>query len=337
MTFEAFPPGPDLKPGEPVATVPKGQKVGMDLALYAGRVMPETFGQVVEFAQMMCKGGLAIPKHLRDNPGSCLRVVQQSMAWEMDPWAVASKTYSVNDILAYESQLISAIIRKWAPIRERVIPYVFEGSGGDLRCTITVHHAETGEEITYKSPIKKDISPQNSPLWKSDPEQQISYYSIRALARRHFPEILMGVYDREEVLAMKDITPKAEVRNMLEDEPAVEVKGEVIPPERKVIKPGAQPLDQTKVVPGQEVAFDPESGEIFDPKDTEDAPAEPAPPAVPFEVQAENMLRYIAQETDGVMLAEWQNSNSKDINSLPGDLCKKVIAALQKRHKELEF
>ncbi len=56
--------------GKPIAKLEKGQKVGMDLQLYAGRVMPTTFGQVVEFSQMMCKGGLAIPKHLRDNPGT---------------------------------------------------------------------------------------------------------------------------------------------------------------------------------------------------------------------------------------------------------------------------
>ena len=97
----------DIKPGN-VPALQRGQKSGLDLTLYGGRVLPQTFGQVVEFAQMMCKGGVAIPKHLRENPGACLSVIQRSMAWEMDPWAVATKTYAVNDILAYEAQLIAA-------------------------------------------------------------------------------------------------------------------------------------------------------------------------------------------------------------------------------------
>jgi len=50
----------------------------------------------------------------------------------------------------------------------------------------------------------------NSPLWKSDPDQQLGYYSARSWARRHFPELLLGVYTQEEMAAAppRDITPQ---------------------------------------------------------------------------------------------------------------------------------
>jgi len=308
-------PAPEIAPGN-VPALATGQKVGQHLSLYAGRVMPATFGEVIEFSQMMCKGGLSIPAHLRNNPGACLRVVQQSMAWEMDPWAVASKTYSVNDILAFEAQLVSAVIKRWAPIKEKVIPYKFTGEGGELQCSITVHHAETGEVIEYTSPKKKEITPQNSPLWKSDPQQQLSYYTIRALARRHFPEILLGVYDREEVMAMKDITPEKGVTNFLNDENAEEhqpeepkeaaVEGEVLPP-------AEGQNDERKYKPGDEVTI------------------------VPPETQAANMLKYIGQETSAKALEEWGRLNRPDIGKLPDAIRKGVNEAYDLKLDELDF
>jgi len=297
-------PAPDLPPGN-VPALPRGQKVGEGLSLYNGRVMPQTFGQVMEFALMMCKGGLALPKHLRDNPGSCLRVIQQSMAWEMDPWAVASKTYSVNDILAYEAQLIAAVIKRWAPIKERVIPYVFTGEGGELQCSITVHHAETGEAIPYVSPKKKDISPQNSPLWKVDPQQQLGYYSIRALARRHFPEILLGVYDREEVLAMKDVTPDKPVTNFLNDDEAEPHEGEVLPP-------ADEPNHERKYKPGDEVKLEPEA-RAFD---------------------LAKCIAHINSFTDhGALLGWWAEFNSE---ACPDAEWPTVLGAYEAKRDELE-
>ena len=74
-----------------------------------GMLMPQTFGDVVSFSEIMARSQHAIPKHLRDVPGACLAVTMQAMRWEMDPFAVASKSYNVKDIIAYEAQLVAAI------------------------------------------------------------------------------------------------------------------------------------------------------------------------------------------------------------------------------------
>jgi hypothetical protein len=66
--------------------------------------------------------------------------------------------------------------------------------------------------VEYRSPPLGKINPKNSPLWKNDPDQQLSYFAGRSLCRRHFPDVLQGIYDREELEGaepLKDITPKA--------------------------------------------------------------------------------------------------------------------------------
>lgn len=345
----------DLHPGT-VATLPKGQKAGMDLTLYGGRVLPRSFKEVVEFAQMMCKGGVAIPIHLRDNPGACLSVIQRSLAWEMDPWAVATKTYAVNDILAYESQLIAAVIQKWAPIKEKVIPYKFTGEGEALSCEILVHHAETGEEIYYQSPQVKDINPKNSPLWKSDRRQQLGYYSMRAMARRHFAGILLGVYDREEAYAMRDVSPQKVVDNYLEDGPEPEPGFKV--GDHVEVTGGPQEGSRvvTEVVTAEE-AHDPETGEILsgpgnltatevlerraaplqrDPAFVEKMLAEAKGPVITPRQITDNILRSIRGHSSKRMLEQWQHDHHGDINSLPADLQKEIRKVLDDKHLELE-
>lgn len=156
---------------------------------------PDSFGQIVEFAKDMSRAGTAIPKHLRENPGACMAVAMQAFEWGMSPFAVANKSYSVNDRIAYEAQLIAAVVNTRSGITGR-LKYSFKGEGGERRCVVT--GTIDGDTLEYTSPKFASITPKNSPLWKSDPDQQHCYYSARAWARRHVPEVILGVYDREE-------------------------------------------------------------------------------------------------------------------------------------------
>lgn len=162
----------------------------------------QTMTDIMEFAKLMSISGVAVPKHLRDNPGACLAVVIQASEWQMSPYAVANKSYSVNDRLAYESQLVSAVILRRAPIKTR-FQYAYAGDGDKRVCTVTVTTTD-GEVVTHSSPMFGLITPKNSPLWKSDPDQQLGYHTARALCRRHFPDVLLGVYTMDE---MQDAPP----------------------------------------------------------------------------------------------------------------------------------
>ena len=117
----------------------------------------------------------------------------------MSPFAVANKSYFVNDQIAFESQLVQAVILRRAPIRGR-IRFEYTGSGADRRCLASARlRDDPDEEVRYESPPIKDIKVKNSPLWTADPDQQLSYYAGRALCRRHFPDVLLGILDQEEV------------------------------------------------------------------------------------------------------------------------------------------
>lgn len=179
------------------------------------KMAPQNLGEVVRFAEVMARADIAIPKHLQDNPGACLAVTMQAMQWEMSPFAVAQKSYLVNGIIAYEAQLISAVINTRAGLSKRP-SLTFSGEGAMRRCSVVGEFAD-GSVHQYESPPIGSISPKNSPLWKTDPDQQLGYYSIRAFGRRHCPEVILGVYDRDEVEApIRDVGPKAAVSSISE-------------------------------------------------------------------------------------------------------------------------
>ncbi|PQA72181.1 recombinase RecT [Brucella oryzae] len=192
-------------------------------------IAPQNLGEVVRFAEVMCKADIALPKHLRGNAGACMAVAMQALEWQMSPFAVASKSYSVNGTIAYEAQLIAAVVNTRSGIKGR-LKYAFNGSGSDMTCTVT--GTLDGEECEYTSPTIGTIPTKNSPLWKSDPQQQLGYFSARSWARRHCPEVLLGVYDRDEAESFqgpdnaKDVTPVPSVMQRLQQRQSEPQSGE---------------------------------------------------------------------------------------------------------------
>lgn len=183
------------------------------------KIAPQNLGEVVKFAEVMARADIALPKHLRGNAGACMAVALQALEWQMSPFAVASKSYSVGGAIAYEAQLIAAVVNTRSGIKGR-LRYQFDGEGASLTCTVT--GVLDGQECVYTSPPMGSITTKNSPLWKSDPQQQLGYFAARSWARRHCPEVILGVYDRDEAEEFrgpdnaKNITP---VFDPLSDEP----------------------------------------------------------------------------------------------------------------------
>lgn len=193
--------------------------VGVTSSLTGSKIAPQNLGEVVKFAEVMARADIALPKHLRGNAGACMAVALQAMEWNLSPFAVASKSYAVNGAIAYEAQLIAAVVNTRSGIKGR-LKYRYDGEGPSLTCTVT--GTLDGEECTYTSPPMGSITTKNSPLWKSDPQQQLGYFAARSWARRHCPEVILGVYDRDEAEEFrgpdnaKNITP---VFDPLSDEP----------------------------------------------------------------------------------------------------------------------
>lgn len=165
----------------------------------AGGVSFASVSEVMEVAKLMAVADKAVPAHLRANPGACLRIVFQAVEWQMSPWSVADKSYEVNDRIAYESQLIHAVIEARAPLRKRLeVEYIGDEGSPDRRCKIVGTFTD-GEKREYLSPKFKDIKVKNSPLWVADQDQQFFYYSSRGWSRRWCPDVIMGLYTPDEM------------------------------------------------------------------------------------------------------------------------------------------
>lgn len=184
--------------------------VGISTGSAGAKIAPQNLAEVVKFAEVMCRADIALPKHLRGNAGACMAVALQALEWQLSPFAVASKSYAVNGAIAYEAQLIAAVVNTRSGIKGR-LRYSYDGTGNDLTCTVT--GILDDEECSYTTPTIGSITTKNSPLWKSDPQQQLGYFAARSWARRHCPEVILGVYDRDEAEQFrgpdhaKDVTP----------------------------------------------------------------------------------------------------------------------------------
>lgn len=176
--------------------------------------------EVMEFSKLLSVSDKAVPPHLRGNPGMCLAVCVQALEWRFSPFAVANKSYVVSDRIAYESQLVHAVIEQRAPITGR-LRHRYEGEGDDRRCIVSAILRETGEPLEYISPPIGKITPKNSPLWKTKADLQLYYNTSRDFCRVYFPDVLLGVYSEDELRDhvgpenAKDVSDKPDVASRL--------------------------------------------------------------------------------------------------------------------------
>ena len=174
-----------------------------------GALVPATAGEAMEMAKMICSGKFAIPNYLHNNPGDCLRIVLVAARSGLDPFMLANESYLTKSTKTGENRMefmakaVHAIVLASGILRGDLGIKV-EGQGANLSCTVTGQRRDgrTHTETYYMAPIQ----PKNSPLWQSQPRQQLIYYAERAWCRAHAPDALMGLIARED--PMIDVTPE---------------------------------------------------------------------------------------------------------------------------------
>lgn len=185
----------------PLADIPSAQA----LVPTDRRLLPAPRAALEDVAALLASGGAMVPKELRGKPEVCLAVAYMAALHGTDPVATASQTYLVGDKIAFMAQYINALVQRH--FAEKPV-YTYQGQGATRAVRVTAK-LKSGQVIEYASPQLGQISPKNSPLWKTDPDQQLSYMAIRALARRHMPDVLLGIYAVEELqqVSIRDVTP----------------------------------------------------------------------------------------------------------------------------------
>lgn len=166
--------------------------------------LPANFGEALEMAKLLASG-IGVRAFMRGNVSACMMIVQQSVRWGMDPYAVANKAYFVNDQVAYESQLIAALINTSGEILGRLkISYEGDATGSvgkeTLVCKVRGRLASDPDEEREMEQALATIKIRNSPLWQVNPKLQLAYHTQRSWARLYTPEVLLGIYTPDEVI-----------------------------------------------------------------------------------------------------------------------------------------
>lgn len=166
--------------------------------------------RLMSLAKLMSSSKVTVPKHLQGSEGDCMAIIIQATNWGMNPFAVAQKTHIVNGTLGYEAQLVNAVIGASGAIHG-AFEYEYRGDGGAMECRV-------GAVLRGKSAITWGewlcvslVTTKNSPLWKTNPKQQLGYLQVKNWARAYAPGAILGVYTTDELdttgLPPKDVTP----------------------------------------------------------------------------------------------------------------------------------
>lgn len=186
---------------------------------------PSAMQQLNQLAILMASSKCTVPQHLQGKTGDCFAIAMQAAQWGMNPFAVAQKTHLVSGILGYEAQLVNAVINTMAPTKSRlkyewfgdwskVIGNFKEVQGknnstyrklsstlaDEKGCGVRVSGTLVGEdEPRVLELLLTQAGVRNSTLWADDPKQQLAYLAIKRWSRLYTPDVIMGVYTRDEL------------------------------------------------------------------------------------------------------------------------------------------
>ena len=158
------------------------------------------FDQAQRVALTMARSTLT-PQHLtRDKSGvftleqvvaNCFRIVNQSLRWGMDPFAVMDETYFVQGRMGYQGKLVVAVVNTRAGLKTRLTA-TYEGAGDNRKVTVSGTFSGEMEPRTVEWTVAQGKTEGNA-MWKKDPDQKLFYSAAMRWARRHCPEVVLGV------------------------------------------------------------------------------------------------------------------------------------------------
>lgn len=159
-----------------------------------GSLVPHDLNAAMQLANMMATGKL-VPQHLQRSPGDCLMVIEQAIRWNMSPFAVAQCTSVIQGKLMFEGKLVAAALNS-SGLLEKRLKEEFSGEGANRK--VKLIGTIRGETKPRDIEISLAEAKTSNGMWIKQPDQQLIYFATRAWARRHAPEVMLGVYSPEE-------------------------------------------------------------------------------------------------------------------------------------------
>jgi hypothetical protein len=233
--------------GESSALATRDQSYNLAVAIDAtSLILGPSFERVQVFSELMCKGNVSVPKHLRGNMGDCMAVTIQALSLGFNPFAFAQKTHlTQSGALGYEGQLVSAILTNsraltgdpeyehigdWSKVLGKVEERQSNregGNGGKYYVATYTKEDEAGLGVIVRATLRGESKPREltvmmsqayprfSTQWATDPRQQICNLAIRKFTRLHKPGVLLGFKftdEEDDEIPIKHMGPADEVR-----------------------------------------------------------------------------------------------------------------------------
>lgn len=190
-----------------------------------GHIQPFSSTNSFEGAQRMAKAlaeSTMIPQQYQKNIPNCLIALEVSYRTQSSILMVMQNLFVIQGKPSWSSQYIIAALNscgKFSPLR-------FKMNEEKTECTAWALEKRTGEALegpTVSIQMAKDEGWYNKTgsKWKTMPDLMLRYRAAAFFGRLYAPEVLMGIYTKDEV----------------EDFHVKEVKSEVEPAPKVVVKP----------------------------------------------------------------------------------------------------
>lgn len=284
----------------------------------ASAMIPRSIAEALELAKMMAQTGF-LPRQIQ-TPGGALFVVEQAMRWNMSPFAVATEVSFISDKPMFSGKIVAAAVQSSGFLSGR-LRYDYSGSGDDR--AVTVSGTIRGEAEPREITVRLRDARTNNQMWAKQPDQQLAYFGARAWARRHTPEVMLGVYSPEEF-----------------DEPAASGEPRFVP---NTAAAQQQPQQQA-APPQQDADMPPTPGTLplVDPDGQEWALGpSPRTGAAATAVWAKAVHRALGRLEDAAAVRAWRADNGRcfgevaSISEAHARLVREAEAAIEARLREL--
>ncbi len=166
------------------------------------------FEQLQRVARMMSEANL-VPAHLRSTPAvgskpaedktaDCFLVAAQAFRWRMDPFSVAQESFVTSGKLGFSGKLIAGLINASGRLQENLEP-IYSGEKGTPQRTVRIVGRLRGSSKDREVEGTVGQWQTANEKWKSMPDQMLFYRGAREWARRHMPEVMLGIQVDEEI------------------------------------------------------------------------------------------------------------------------------------------
>lgn len=170
----------------------------------------QEFETALRMADCLSKSTI-VPKDYQNNPGNCMIAIEMASRINTSPMMVMQNLYIVNGRPAWSSQWIIAMINSSNRYKtELQFTFGYDEKDGGLSCQAWAEdyagHKVVGPKITMNMANAEGWTTKNGSKWKTMPQVMIQYRAASFFGRMNCPDMIMGIYSKDEVEDMVDVS-----------------------------------------------------------------------------------------------------------------------------------